>query len=366
MKRSVLGCVALPAAVVLGLGLGACGAQNEATPSGGAGSSGSGLSGTMNGAGSSAQSAAMAAWIAGFQKTNSGAQVNYDAVGSGSGVEQFLNKGVAFAGSDKALDDDQLKSGADRCSGGAAIDVPTYVSPIAIAYNLKGVDDLQLSPATAAGIFAGTITTWNDAKIKADNPGATLPSTKITPVHRSDKSGTTNNFTDYLDKTASDVWTGGATEEWPVNGGESAKGTSGVVAVLQQGEGTIGYADDSQTTGLQKAKVKVGSDFVGPSAAGAAATLEDSQPTTGRPDGDLVIDINRTTSATGAYPVLLVSYEVFCTKYDDAAQGKLVKGLLTYIVSSEGQTAAADTAGSAALPDSLATKATTSIDMIGS
>lgn len=366
MNRKTIVRLAMPAALVLSLGLTACGAANEVPPTGGTGgSSSSALSGNLNGAGSSAQSAAMTAWIAGFQKTNPSAQVNYDAVGSGAGVEQFTNGGVGFAGSDKALTADQLAAGKQHC-GSDAIDVPTYVSPIAIAYNLKGVKDLQLSPATTAGIFAGKITTWNDAAIKADNPTATLPSTKITPVHRSDKSGTTNNFTDYMSKTASSAWTGGATEVWPVAGGESAKGTSGVVAVLKGGDGTIGYADESQVGDLQTAKVKVGSSWNAPSADGAAKTLADSGNLTGRPSGDIVVDIKRTTTAEGAYPVLLVSYEIFCTKYTDAAQGKLAKGLISYMVSSEGQKAAASAAGSAALPDKLATQVQASVDMISS
>ena len=362
-RRKTIGQLVLPAALVLTMGLTACGAANESTPAGT--SSGSALSGSLNGAGSSAQSAAMTAWIAGFQKTNPSAQVNYDAVGSGAGVDQFTHGGVGFAGSDKALDTDQLAAAKQHC-GADALDIPTYVSPIAIAYNLKGVDNLQLSPATAAGIFAGTITTWNDAAIKADNPDATLPSTKITPVHRSDKSGTTNNFTDYLSKAAPSAWTGGATEVWPVSGGESAKGTSGVVAVIKGGDGTIGYADDSQVGDLQVAKVKVGSSWNSPSADGAAKTLSDSKNVSGRPDGDIVVDINRTTTADGAYPVLLVSYEIFCTKYTDAGQGNLVKGLLTYMVSSDGQQAAASAAGSAPLPDKLAGSAKTSVQKITS
>ena len=228
-----------------------------------------------------------------------------------------------------------------------------------------GVKDLQLSPKTAAGIFRGKITTWNDPAIKADNPNATLPSTKITPVHRSDKSGTTNNFTDYLNQAAPDVWTDKAAEDWPVSGGESAKGTSGVVQAVGGGEGTIGYADDSQAGSLGKAKVKVGNGYSGPTADGAAKTLESSQPVTGRPDGDLAINIDRTPKAAGAYPVLLVSYEIFCTTYADAGNGNLVKGLLNYIVSPEGQQAAAKNAGSAPLPSSLVDKAKTSIAMIG-
>ncbi|MBA8796200.1 phosphate transport system substrate-binding protein [Friedmanniella endophytica] len=366
MNRKTLGRIVLPATLALSLGLTACGgAANEASSGGGSSSGGSSaLSGSINGAGSSAQSAAMTAWIAGFQQANSGAQVNYDAVGSGAGVEQFTNKGVAFAGSDKYLTSDQLTAANAACAGGAALDIPTYVSPIAVAYNLKGVDDLQLSPTTLAGIFAGTITSWDDAAIKADNPKADLPSTKITPVHRSDKSGTTNNFTDYLNKTAPETWTSAATETWPINGGESAKGTSGVVAVLKGGDGTIGYADESQVSGLQTAKVKVGSSWNGPTADGAAKALTDSKAVSGRPDGDLVFDVNRTTTADGAYPVLLVSYEIFCTKYANADQAKLVKGLLTYIVSSEGQQAAAKAAGSAPLPSEIASKAKESVDKI--
>lgn len=362
VKRTTLGRVILPMTVVLTLGLSACGAKNE-NSSTTAGSSSS-ASGTLNGAGSSAQSAAMAAWIAGVQKTNANLQVNYDAVGSGAGVQQFTAGGVAFAGSDKALTDDQVKAGQKRCNS-SALDIPTYVSPIAIVYNLPAVKDLKLSPATSAGIFSGTITMWNDPKIKADNPDATLPSTKVTPVHRSDKSGTTNNFTDYLSKTSPSVWTGGATEVWPISGGESASGTSGVVAVIKQGAGTIGYADDSQSAGLQKAMVKVGSGFSAPSADGAAKTLSDSDKVTGRPDGDITIDINRKTTVSGAYPVLLVSYEIFCTTYSNADQGNLVKSLLTYIVSPDGQQAAAKAAGSAPLPDKLASDAKTSIDKIG-
>lgn len=408
MKRTTLGRVGLSAAVVLSLTASACGASNGSSPAGtasGAGpaastgpssaatasaggapsasngpssaatasaggapsapAAGQPLSGSVSGAGSSAQTAAMQAWVAGFQSSNPNVTVNYDSVGSGSGVSQFTSGGVDFAGSDKALTTAELATGKTRCKS-AALDIPTYVSPIAIVYNLPGVKDLQLAPKTSAGIFAGKITTWNDPAIKADNPNANLPSTKITPVHRSDKSGTTNNFTDYLSKTAPSQWTGGATEVWPVSGGEAAKGTSGVVAAIKQGNGAIGYADDSQAGGLSKAKVKVGNTYVAPSANGAAATLADSKPVSGRPNGDLSIAINRTTAAAGAYPVLLVSYEIFCTTYSDAAKGGLVKGLLTYIVSSAGQQAAAKSAGSAPLPSSLATQAKASVDMIGS
>ncbi len=392
MNRSTLGRIVLPTAVVLSLGLTACGASNE-TPStgggtasggatsggatsggatsspgtsGGGGAPGSALSGTIAGVGSSAQQAAVTAWIAGFGAANQGANVTYDAQGSGAGRKQFLAGGADFAGSDAYLKADELTTGKTRCAGGSAIDIPTYVSPIAIVYNLPGVSDLKLSPATAAGIFLGTIKTWNDTKIAADNPGAKLPSTAISPVHRSDDSGTTQNFTEYLNGAAPAVWTAKPAQSWPVKSGEAAAQTSGMVAAVKAGAGSIGYADESQAGELGKAQVKVGSTFVAPSAEGAAKALAASKPVPGRPAGDLAIAIDRTTTAAGAYPVMLVSYDIACTKYTDATKGNLVKGFLTYAVGSEGQQAAAKNAGSAPLPTSLAAQAKTSIDSITS
>ena len=150
----------------------------------------------------------MDAWRASFQKQNSGATVNYDPAGSGAGVEKFNAGGIDFAGSDSALDAEKGEVAAAKKNCGAdAIEVPNYVSPIAVVFNLEGVSDLQLSPKTIAGIFDGKIKTWDDAAIKADNPDAKLPSTKIDPVHRSDESGTTKNFTDYLEKAGDGAWT---------------------------------------------------------------------------------------------------------------------------------------------------------------
>src|SRR3954452_22822304 len=198
------------------LALAACGASNEggnASADSGT-SSGKQLEGTLNGAGSSAQQAAMQGWTAGFSGVQSGVTVNYDPVGSGGGREQFLAGGVDFAGSDSALDDDELAKAKDRCGDAGVFELPNYISAIAVVYNLKGVDELNLSPDTIAKIFAGSITTWNDPAIAADNSGVTLPSTAITPVHRGDKSGTTKNFTDYLTKAAPFSWSAGAVDEW--------------------------------------------------------------------------------------------------------------------------------------------------------
>ena len=369
MKRSTLAAAALPAAVVLTLGLSSC-AQNE--PSGNAGSTGSDsassaateLTGTLNGAGSSAQQAAQQAWIAGITGSSPDLQVNYDPQGSGAGRTQFLSGAVQFAGSDAYLKDDELTQAQTRCEGGNAIDIPDYVSPIAIAYNLEGVDDLKLSPETIAAIFDGKITTWNDPAIAADNAGVSLPATAINPVHRADESGTTANFTDYLSKASNGAWTYEPGQEWPASGGEAAQGTSGVVAAIGATAGSIGYADESQAKDLGHVQVKVGDAYVGPTAEAAAKALDEATPASGRPAGDIALDINRTPTATDAYPVILVSYLIGCTSYADAADATNVKGYFTYVTSEEGQQAAADAAGSAPLSESLRTQITTSLESI--
>jgi phosphate transport system substrate-binding protein len=351
--------------VTVALGLSACGAGNEDSSSNTPTSSGgTSLSGDLSGAGSSAQEAAMDAWKAGFQTANPDVTVSYDASGSTAGREQFIAGSNPFGGTDSYLTTDEVKSATKTC-GAAPIEVPVYVSPIAVIYNLPGVDNLQLSPETLAQIFAGKITTWDDPAIAADNPDATLPSTDIAPVHRSDGSGTTDNFTDYLDAVDSTDWTYGETDEWPIKSGEGADGTSGVVAAVTNGEGTIGYADESQAGDLGKASIKVGSDYVAPSADAASKILDESKPVAGRDAAtDQAIEVNRTSTTAGVYPIVLVSYQIFCSKYDSQSTADLVKAFETYIVSSEGQQAAASAAGSAPLTDALSKQAQTAIDTI--
>jgi phosphate transport system substrate-binding protein len=357
-------------AVAFALGLSACGASNEKsndasdTSGAGGGSPTSSLSGDLNGAGSSAQEAAMAAWKAGFQIANPKVTVNYDASGSSAGREQFISGHINFAGSDSYLTDEELAAAKKTC-GGPAIELPVYVSPIAIIYNLPGVDELQLSPETVAKIFAGDITSWDDPAIAADNPDADLPSTAIAPVHRSDGSGTTANFTDYLDQADSRDWAYGPTDEWPIRSGEGAEGTSGVVAAVTNGEGTIGYADESQAGDLGKASIKVGSDYVVPSADAASKILDESKPVPGRDTAtDQAIAVNRTSTTAGAYPIILVSYQMVCSTYSDQATVDLVKGFESYVISAEGQEAAAKSAGSAQITDALRTKAQAALDTI--
>ncbi|HUR74717.1 MAG TPA: phosphate ABC transporter substrate-binding protein PstS, partial [Sporichthya sp.] len=266
-------------ATVLCVGLTACSdnsddpvvsGDNPSTPVASAGSSDSGtkLSGTLSGVGSSAQGSAMEAWIAAFNAKYPNVTINYEPSGSGAGREQFASGAVKFAGSDAALNADETTKAKAVC--GDIVQVPLYVSPIAIAFNLPGITSLQMKPDTIAKIFDQKITSWDDAAIAADNPGVTLPSTKITPVNRSDKSGTTENFTDYLKSAAADSWSHAVSGDWPVSGGEAAQGTSGVVAAVSAAAGAIGYADASQVRSLGVVKVGVGSAFVEPSADAAA------------------------------------------------------------------------------------------------
>jgi phosphate transport system substrate-binding protein len=340
------------------LALAACGASNEnSSASGGSAASSSSakqLNGTLNGAGSSAQQAAMQAWTAGFSSTQSGVTVNYDPIGSGGGRKQFLSSGADFAGSDAALKANEITQAKTRCSGGDYLEIPDYISPISIVYNLPGVKTLQLSPDTLAKIFMGKITTWNDPAIAADNAGVNLPSTKITPVHRSDNSGTTENFTDYLHQAAPSVWTAPKNGVWPVQGGEAGAQTSGLIAAVKAGQGAIGYADQSQAGDLGQAKIKVGSSFVAPSADAAAKVVANSKQDTttqGRGQYDFAVSVNRTTTGSGEYPLLLVSYLIGCTQYSNANTGAMLQDFLGYVVSQDGQKAAAHAAGSAPIGD---------------
>jgi phosphate transport system substrate-binding protein len=353
---------------LLALGIAACGDSGDDTSSSAAAtaSGGTSLSGDIAGAGSSAQDAAQQAWIAGFQTANPDVNIAYDPVGSGGGREQFNAGGkTVYAGTDSSFADDELTAAQDRCksSGGEFVQVPVYISPIAVIYNLPEVENLQLSPDTIAGIFKQEITTWDDPAIAADNPDADLPSTDITPVNRSDDSGTTANFTDYLEQTAPDTWTFPADDTFPVKGGESAEGTSGVVEAVTQGEGTIGYADESQAGDLGIASVKVGDEYVAPSAEGATAAADAAKENV---DGKYVysFDIDRTTTDTSNYPLILISYDAACTAYDDAGVGDIINGYLSYVISADGQSAAADNAGSAPISEKLQQQIQPAVDAI--
>jgi phosphate transport system substrate-binding protein len=369
--------VVIASAAVLALGIAACGGGSDTTSGGGGntesetggGAFAAEVSGEIAGAGSTAQQAAQEAWIAEFENANSGATISYDPVGSGGGREQFISGGVAYGGSDTPLSEEEgeLGKAVKRCAPGELVEIPSYISPIAIIYNLPEVEELKLDPETLAKIFNQEIEEWNDPAIAKDNPGVELPSTRIVPVNRSDESGTTENFTDYLAQVAPKVWTHEVSGEWPVKGGEAANGTSGVVEAVSAGEGTIGYADASQAGELGVAMIRVGSTWAEPSPEAAAKVLELSKEDKELEGGNKYVtafEIDRKTESSGTYPIVLVSSMIGCTKYQSAEEGALVKAYFEYAISPEGQELAAEQAGSAPLTDALREKLMPSVEAI--
>jgi phosphate transport system substrate-binding protein len=349
----------------LALSLAACGSDpttgGSTTETEGGGEA---ISGDFAGAGASSQESAMEAWVAGFQGANPDVTINYDPAGSGAGRDQFLAGGVAWAGSDSALDDEELEKSAEICGPDGAIDLPIYVSPIAVTFNLPGVDSLNLSSEVIANIFKGEIKKWNDDAIAADNPDADLPDLAVTPVHRLDDSGTTENFTEYLSATAPEAWTDEPDGVWPLEGGDSAEGTSGVIGVVTETEGAVTYADASKVGTLGTAAIKVGEEWVTHSPEGAAAVVDASPRVEGRAEHDFAIEVDRTLTDPATYPLVLVSYAVACTNYSDEATGNFVKAFLAYQASDEGQQAAADAAGSSPISANTAEQVAAAIDSI--
>jgi phosphate transport system substrate-binding protein len=349
-RLAALGGVALAGA----LSLTACGTDSN-NGGGGTAASGDCVKSTVNAAGSSAQANAMSEWIKGYQQSCAGANVNYNPSGSGAGVQAFTGGQVAFAGSDSALKPEEHAPADARCKTGKAIDLPMVGGPIAIIYNLKGVDNIQLAPKTIANIFAGKIKTWNDPAIAKDNSGAKLPSTPIKPLHRADDSGTTDNLTKFLLATAPDVWKFQGGKTWPAAaGGQGLKGSDGVSTGIKQGDGSIGYAELSYATNgkLQTAKVANGSGTFSEVTSDAASKAVAGAQVSGQ-GNDLALTLDY--KAKDGYPIVLVTYEIVCEKGLPSDQAKFVKSFLTYTSSQQGQSILSGL-GYAPLPDSILTK----------
>jgi phosphate transport system substrate-binding protein len=359
-RRAAVAAVAL----VGTLGLAACGSDNNSTPSSSAttsstpsaGSSGgiTCASGTLTLSGSTAQANAMSAWIKAYQTACSGATINYGGGGSGAGVTQFTAGSVDFAGSDFPLTADQKTAADARCgAGNQAVDLPMVAGPVAVGYNLPGVSGLQLSASTLAKIFSGKITKWDDAAIKAENSGLTLPSLGIQTFHRSDGSGTTYNFVNYLANDAKSDWTFGVNKNWPGPGGQGAKGSSAVAQGVKSTAGAIGYFELSYATQSSISTAKVGNgqgayvDATGPNTVSFL-----SKATVAGTNGDLALAFDYTNSDPAAYPAALVTYEIVCAKGNKAAQLPLIKSFLTYTSSAAGQGILAAN-GYVALPSAL-------------
>ncbi|SEH03776.1 phosphate transport system substrate-binding protein [Nonomuraea solani] len=358
-------------AVVGALSLAACGTDNNASSSTtGASASApaaagndNGLSGTINAAGSSAQANAITEWTKNFAATNPGVTLNYQPSGSGAGVQAFIQGTVSFAGSDSALKEDEPAQADARCKTGKAINIPMVTGPVAVVYNLPGVEGLQLSPKTLSGIFNSTITKWDDAAIKADNPEAKLPSSPIQAFHRSDESGTSDNFTKFLKATGG--WPHEPAKAWPAEAkGQGSKGSDGIASSVKDTEGAISYVEFSyaENSSLQKAKVANGAgEFVELTPESAAKTVETAEVKgTGN---DLALSIDYATKTAGAYPIVLVTYEITCEKGLPAEESKIVKSFLTYTASDEGQAALKDL-GYAPLSGALLTKVRSAVEAI--
>jgi phosphate transport system substrate-binding protein len=351
------------------IALTACGSDNNKTDSksttlaGGNGSTGSCGSTSIKAEGSSAQANAMKQWIKDYQEKCAKATVDYSSTGSGAGVKQFTGGQVDFGGSDSALkaDKGEVDAAAKQC-GSPALNLPMVVGPVGVAFKLNGVKDLTLTPSLTAKIFQGKITKWDDPAIKAANGSATLPSTDIKVFFRSDDSGTTENFEKYLAAAAPADYTVAPSKKWSGSVGSGKKGNEGVQQGVQSEDGAIGYLELSfiENGGLDSAKIDNGGGPVELSADTASKALSAAKVV--GTNGDLSLKLDYATKAAGVYPIVLVTYELVCSKYADAAKGSSVKAFLNY-TASDGQKSLQDI-GYAPLPSDLLTQVQAAVTKI--
>jgi phosphate transport system substrate-binding protein len=357
-RQAPLTCLALAAA----LALSACGSDNEAPGDTSSSAPADCATGTLNTQGSSAQKNAMAEWIKAYQTRCTDTTINYEPSGSGAGIQAFIAGTADFAGSDSALKEDEQPKADERCIGGSAIHLPMVIGPVAIAYQLDGVDNLQLKPSTLAKIFAGVITKWDDPTIKADNPGVNLPSSTIQTVHRSDESGTTDNFTNFLTTTAGSDWTYGKAKAWKAPGGTGARGSDGAASAVKNTPGSIGYVEWSyaENSGLRQARIANGAgEFVELTADSAGRALLGAK-VTGQGD-DLRMSLDYNTAEAGTYPIVLVTYEIVCSSGNPADKLPLIKGFLGHAASTEGQAELTEL-GYAPLPEQVRRQVATAVE----
>ncbi|NLE81250.1 MAG: phosphate ABC transporter substrate-binding protein PstS [Rhodococcus sp.] len=364
---------ALFGAVAVGaMTLSACGSDNNSAASGiDPASSAATCEGKehLSAAGSSAQKNAMdefvATYIAVCEEKGAPVNVAYNPSGSGAGRTQFIAGNIDFAGSDSAIEGEQAEQAKERCAGGEAWNLPLVFGPVALAYNVDGVDNLILNGETIAKIFNGAITTWNDPAIAALNEGVELPDTKITPIVRSDSSGTTDNFQQYLEAASNGAWTSGAGSDFTGGVGEGAKGSAGVAQAVASAPGSITYVESSfaDQQNLSVASIDNGSgpvELTDESAGKAIAGAEFKSEGV----GDMALDLTSIFGSTepGTYPLVLATYEIVCSAGYDADTSAAVKSFLTS-AANEGQTNLAEL-GYVPLPESFQEKLTESINAI--
>jgi len=297
------------------------------------------VDGKIQTAGSSAQANAITEWVNVYQTACPQSTIDYQPVGSGAGVEAFLSAQTSFGGTDKPVVDEDLAAAEERCDDNAAMNIPLVGGAIAVAYHLEGGEELTLDPQTLARIFASEITRWDDPTIVALNPAVELPDAAIAQFHRSDSSGTTANFSDYLEAIAPDAWDYDTGKEWTAPGGQGAKGSDQVIASVAQTPNSIGYVELSYILDAINAKpvaIDQGAGPVLPTAENASVTLASSPST--NDDGNIILDIDYTTQVPGAYPISIVTYEIVCSAGLDQGQNpELVSAFLSFAASDSGQ-----------------------------
>lgn len=314
--------------------------------------------------GSTAQENAMTVFNQVWGQNCRGKSVSYNPTGSGAGREQFIAGHVDFAGSDSPLVADQIGPAAKRCDQNPAWDLPLVFGPVALTYNLPGVNTLILNGDVLAKILSGGITAWNDPALVALNPGVALPDTKIRPIYRADSSGTTDNVQKYLTTAAAQSWTKGVGTEFQGGVGEGAAKSAGVVQAVRSTRGAIGYVERgfADRAGLAYAQIDTGH--------GAVALTNDTVRKaidTARfvADGnDLVLNLNPMFGSQDphAYPLVQATYEIVCSKgyHSDTAQA--IKSFLS-VAASSGQSGLAS-AGYVPLPDTVKARLIAAIDAL--
>ena len=360
-------------ALVGTLALSACGSDNNVTATPGASNGTTNAAdcpkGTLSAEGSSAQKNAIEQAITDFQDACKTATLNYNPTGSGAGIKQFIGGQVDFAGSDSALKD-VAKAGstsieqadADKTCGSPAWNLPMVTGPIAVGFNVKGVDKLVLTPAVTAKIFGGVITMWNDPAIATINAGVTLPAEAIKVFFRSDESGTTENFTKYLHTAAAADWSADPAKKWSGKG-EGKEKSAGVANAVKSTEGGITYAEWSyaKDNKLGIAAIDNGAgpvELTGEAVAKAVSVAKQSGS-----GNNIKLKLDYATKEAGAYPILLVTYEIVCSKAKDPAKAKLVKAFLKSFAAPAEQTKLQEI-GYAPLPASVQTKVAAAIDAL--
>jgi phosphate transport system substrate-binding protein len=284
------------------------------------------LSGTLNGSGSTFQLTFQQQAISSFKSVQSGMTVNYAGVGSGTGRSNLAAGTVNFAGSDSPIPAAEAST-----FKGTVLYFPVVIGPITVSYNLSGLSKpLQLSAPTIAQIFEAKITTWNNSAITADNPGVSLPSTAITICRRSDSSGTTQNFSEFLVKGAPGVWTLGSssTIKWPPNS-RGGNGNGGVASCVKSTSGAIGYVDyaDAKASGLVFASVKNSSgNYVAPSPTSATAAADSVTP-----KANLTFSAIWASGAQ-AYPITYQSWDLVYETQPNANDAAMLKAYIGYLL----------------------------------